>query len=966
MATALCTPNERLLIDLKKLFEGQSMKDVDGKSRNIGNIINKWYGKSDTAYGREMFDEIVWRSTYSTSKDYEAFKDADFRRIAREIEKEAKKLSDPNISWIERLGFVKRGVMAKFAATNWFNKRINSATNYERVKNSTYVHLNRQISKLLRQQVIIDGGQSIAIAGIKAERDIDKFDMKLFEILYEIENTRKTGGDTSELRQQANEARAKVVEVLGEGGGKVLSDFIEYMHTRPDADGVVRKENGTEYSRNIEEAARFSRTLLDEMGSVFVNGLNQQKQNVREAFLNTTNMSEVLPGRLKSKIESFERRVDSEIAAIKEGMTAGDYFPHYIMEGMVKLNKLMEVMEEKPVESDLDAMDNILTEIKKNMTQSPYHTRHRKQSAYDNWIHNPLAVLRKYSLDAIAFNKGQHLKSYYMRTVKHMPKPLSDGEAHSAMSRYVKDVYQIANKGYTDRPMWVNKATRVLTGYEFFSKIGFGIGTAARNTVTGLYYLQGLGNRAFKTFLTDWNGKAFEDIKNEIKKVEEEQGFKFADLAEELYTEGMVPVRGVKESDIDMTLDNNGKTMFRYRHNNTWKAIDAGLSYATGKSAIFQRLTENMLRKYMFRSAFLTKYQQLQQRGNLNPSEIISVSKFHALDMVNKYAFEYAAHQKAPLIGGTTKNLGGVGQVMFQFMHFPMSFLQLQSEVLRKSKDAALARQWKNPDLVVPLRFAGLALATHLASGIFNRDLTRIMENDTVDRIKDIIGVLEGKEDVKGRGYIGPAVGDLVFAATMAEWIRLPESEITKLIIGYNDAYQLTDKQKISRLWSTLNVEASKTITKTVPQIMSGRGYNFTMNELGLYPKAWTRDLHKKIFGKHSIIGKKKKKKEAKVLSKEIELTKLYRSMESFAKGGQFITKGPKAIIVGDNPSGREKVTIEPLGKIPKSKGPAKYNKFDMKNLDTALSQLGKTEKEESEIYSAKNNRRMTLSDEQY
>ena len=137
--------------------------------------------------------------------------------------------------------------MAKFAATNWFNKRINSATNYERVKNSTYVHLNRQISKLLRQQVIIDGGQSIAIAGITAERDRDKFDMKLFEILYEIENTRKTGGDTSELRQQANEARAKVVEVLGESGGKVLSDFLDYMHTRPDADGVVRKDNGSEY-----------------------------------------------------------------------------------------------------------------------------------------------------------------------------------------------------------------------------------------------------------------------------------------------------------------------------------------------------------------------------------------------------------------------------------------------------------------------------------------------------------------------------------------------------------------------------------------------------------------------------------------------------------------------------------------------------------------------------------------------
>ena len=36
--------------------------------------------------------------------------------------------------------------------------------------------------------------------------------------------------------------------------------------------------------------------------------------------------------------------------------------------------------------------------------------------------------------------------------------------------------------------------------------------------------------------------------------------------------------------------------------------------------------------------------------------------------------------------------------------------------------------------------------------------------------------------------------------------------------------------------------------------------------------------------------------------------------MASFAEGGQFITDGAQAIIVGDNPSGRERVTVEPMG----------------------------------------------------
>lgn len=33
-----------------------------------------------------------------------------------------------------------------------------------------------------------------------------------------------------------------------------------------------------------------------------------------------------------------------------------------------------------------------------------------------------------------------------------------------------------------------------------------------------------------------------------------------------------------------------------------------------------------------------------------------------------------------------------------------------------------------------------------------------------------------------------------------------------------------------------------------------------------------------------------------------------------FAKGGQMITQGPQLFLAGDNPSGREMVTVEPLG----------------------------------------------------
>ena len=316
------------------------------------------------------------------------------------------------------------------------------------------------------------------------------------------------------------------------------------------------------------------------------------------------------------------------------------------------------------------------------------------------------------------------------------------------------------------------------------------------------------------------------------------------------------------------------------------------MSAATGKGAIFQKVTENFLRKHMFRYSFMDKYNQLT-KGGTPESLAEKKSRQYALDIVNKYAFEYAAHQKAPVIGGTPRGAGAAGQVLGQFFHFPFSFLQMQSEVLRKSKDAAIAQQWNSPDLYIPLKFAGLYAFTTLMSGVFNVDFHTLMENDTVERIKDLYKVANGEEDIKGRGYIGPAAGDLFFLATLYDFIELPDNAIKDLIVGYNDAYELTDEQKRSRLISTLNVEASKLITRDYKALQNGTIWNVMMHEFGLYPRAWTREFRQTPFrpsrGEFGLkplfpeAGKRKKKKKDSVIDREDkmakELGKLYRAM---------------------------------------------------------------------------------------
>ena len=45
------------------------------------------------------------------------------------------------------------------------------------------------------------------------------------------------------------------------------------------------------------------------------------------------------------------------------------------------------------------------------------------------------------------------------------------------------------------------------------------------------------------------------------------------------------------------------------------------------------------------------------------------------------------------------------------------------------------------------------------------------------------------------------------------------------------------------------------------------------------------------------------------------------KAIPSFATGGDFVTSGPQLMMVGDNPTGVERVQVTPLGGAPESSG---------------------------------------------
>lgn len=867
---------------LRGLFNGESV-NIEGTKYNLGDTLKRNYGDIDSEIGRKMFDIIVDRGTGKPANDsFTGFTEADFRRVKNELIRESRNLKNPKLSILERNLFVRRGVMNKYAITKYINREINNAANYERTQFSTYLKANQEIMRLLKADAIMHRGESKFRLGVKSVQDLDKLDLDLTIAANNPKNPEES--------QRVMDLSNQMAEIFKSDGGIPLQELRMFLEgdLKKEGKSYFKYENDgtkTKISNEVIQAGILSRGLLNDMGTVLINGLKQHRKVVRQSYLNTNDdLAMLLPN--GEKVKRYEKLIDDQIKAVQEGVKDGDYFPHYLTESFLNIEKIMDRAEKdsyKNIDTDLKDLSKIFTEMS-NEIGTPKSALFRGDIAYENYQKNPIAVLRKYSLDAIAFNKTNYLKNLMFEGLRNLPK---DSDVAEGLGNYILDTYTIAEKGYQDRPAWVNKTVRTLTGVQFLSKLGFGIGTAARNTMSGMYYLQGVGNRAFVKYLREYETSkdqiAYEDktLEQIITAVEKEQGFKFEDAASPLFTEGLVQTEGIKQKNVEIKMDADGNYKLQYKDGKNWRAFDSALTAAAGKGAIFQRVTENFLRKHMFRYSFISKFKEMKE-GGLGNQAAIQRAKNHGLDMVNKYAFEYSPSQKAPLVGGTKSGLGAVGQVAFQFMHYPMSFLQLQSEVLRKSKDAVIARQWDSPDLHVPLRFAGLYLMTEFLSGILNLDLQRLMENDTVERIKTFKEGMEGK-DVKGRGFLGPTVGELFYYATLNDVIKTPDNMLAEMIVGYNDAYGMTDEQKRARLFSSLNVQASKFITKDYPALRNGNGWDLMMHEFGLYPNSRTRELRKKEPFKTIMppVPKKKKSKSKKESKKnsDVELSKLYRAM---------------------------------------------------------------------------------------
>ena len=780
-------------------------------------------------------------------------------RMKREIDNIEKNYKSGSLGTFRKYFYVADAIANKSPVTRMFYENTNLAINYERNNMDAYLSHSKSIASHIRNALVNKGDMS--------KKEAKKYMKRMQELETEIMRA-GTADDTNTYYREYK-------ELFDKHGAEVINDYISLMEMNKE---TYQKEK-SKYPRDVRLAVEESTQLLDQMGGVLINGLDRMQNVVKMMY-----DSPIMPKSARNYVD----RIKEAKKKIKKGIDDGGYLPHYLLDNVVEMNYRMRgLMEAKDVTAKDEVMNRLLSQIE---TMVPDQAKSRNELLNNIWAKNPFFILTQYSKDVIAFNKINFIQEQYIPAMRRMQKEDTDLAFVRDMRDYIEDSFQISTRGLMERPDWVNGAVRAVMAVETLKSMGLSVTGALRNGASAMYFFTQNGllsaGRSIKKYNSHYQGK--------LGEIEAEQGFKFTEAGRELVAEGLIPSEGVNVSDIKFDPLTNTVS---YRDKGIVKKLNPLTDTAVGKSLVFHRFTENATRKWMFRVAWVEAFETLKghnivdQKGykdaevadRANTKALERMATRFAVKAVNSFAFEYAAHAKARAVGGTaprSTELGldgkpkmqsrdyatAVGELGFQFLHYPMSFLNLQSKVALGAYDAALSGQYNAPEIKQALRFAGIYFSVGALSVATNLDLTNTLENDTVERIKDLVEYFtKDEKDLKGRkrgmvnDFTGPIVGDMLYALNMFQLYKMPDEEWAKMLTGYIDFYAEGDvpdwvnpKKKIDteekrNMWNRLNVEFARLMTKNIPAIRDGRGVDIIRHELGWYPRAHLREKRKTV-----------------------------------------------------------------------------------------------------------------------
>jgi hypothetical protein len=662
-------------------------------------------------------------------------------------------------------------------------------------------------------------------------------------------------------------AYKEIENFFRQDNGRLLNEYNELVKLRSKKkEGDLKSEldiaieNGyinaegvkTNYDKKIVQAVMKSHDLLDRSGRIDIIALNKVADLVDLKYSKFSNERRAVVDKLQSAAKRIE-----------DGIVRGDYYPKITLETMYDIkSKLEDILPQgnmNKLNNNLNELMSISDGLLAQVSQPPKNTKAASRNLNLLWESDPYVILDRYSRDAIQFNKNVHIQHQYLDAMKMIPHAKTD--FLKGLKTFIMEEYLVANDvGKEQRPEWVNSTVRIVNGFQTARTMGLNVTGGVKNAGSVVHYLSKVGRKAVVDSRQAYNGSR--ELRNIVDRVEQEAGFLFTPGESAILMEGLVGRDGYKRSDLKF---DQSKGQYVYRDESVRDLIDKSANKTLGTLLTFHRWTENGQRRFMFRTSFIQKYQELIATSNLEPRVAERFAKNFALKMVNGWAYEYAPFAKNKYVRGDGYIVDEIGEtyvvanhlkpvsqrIAFHLLHYPMSLLETHISELKGAGQSIKAGNFDSPEMRYLMNYAGVFGMIQLGSILMNANLNNILENETLNRISRIYRDLYDydNDDRATFGLLsevtGPTVGHLKYLSIVSGLIKL-DTPAKKILLGNVD---YTDDTEATRRYRDYqySTEFGRFKHKTWKALRDGRSSDLFYNYLLLYPEPWIKSARKKI-----------------------------------------------------------------------------------------------------------------------
>ena len=608
----------------------------------------------------------------------------------------------------------------------------------------------------------------------------------------------------------------------------------------------------TDYDPLIKQAVLKSHELLDRSGKIDIIALNKVADIIDLKYSKFSNERKAVVDKLQAAAKRIE-----------DGIVRGDYFPKITLETMYDMKaKLEDILPQgnmNKLNNNLNELMSISDGLLAQVSQPPKNTKAASRNLNLLWESDPYVILDRYSRDAIQFNKNVHIQHQYLDAMKMIPHAKTD--FLKGLKTFIMEEYLVANDvGKNQRPEWVDSTVRIFNGFQTARTMGLNVTGAVKNAGSVVHYLSKVGRKAVVDSRQAYNGSR--ELRTVVDRVEQEAGFLFTPGESTILMEGLVGRDRYKRSDLKY---DQFKGEFVYRDEPVRDLIEKSANKTLGTLLTFHRWTENSQRRFMFRTSFIQKYNELKATSNLEPKVAERFAKNFALKMVNGWAYEYAPFAKNKYVRGDGYIVDQIGEtyivanhikpvsqrIAFHLLHYPMSLLETHISELKGAGQSIKAGNFDSPEMRYLMNYAGVFGMIQLGSILMNANLNNILENETLNRVSRIYRDLYDydNDDRATFGLLsevtGPTVGHLKYLSIVSGLIKLdtPEKKILLGNVDYTDNTEATRRYRDYQ-YST---EFGRFKHKTWKALRDGRSSDLFYNYLLLYSEPWIKSARKEL-----------------------------------------------------------------------------------------------------------------------